>query len=281
MQLDTAFDLFILDCQIRRLKPRSINAYRKQLSYFLRFCRDNGIEEIEKISSPLIKKYTLTLESKSITYQRNLLATIALFLSYCVKDELLKTKPKITLPNKESKVKSAFTQEDIKLILSKCKKQRDYLICLYLLETGVRLYELITTDIEDINFTQGLVKVRFGKSGERYVVVGVKLRKQLFIYLNGRKNGPLFLSQYKKRLTISGITSLMDRLREKTGIPYLTCHAFRRTFATLSLRKGMDINILARLMGHVDLQMLKNHYLDLSQQDLVDSNQKFSIVDNL
>jgi len=137
------------------------------------------------------------------------------------------------------------------------------------------------TDVEDVDLSQGLVKVRHGKTGERYVVIGAKVRKLLIIYLQGRTSGALFLSKYKKRLTISGMTSLMDRLRAKTGIPHLTCHTFRRTFATNSLRQGMDITILAKLMGHADLQMLRNHYLDINNEDLIDANNKYSIADNL
>ena len=51
--------------------------------------------------------------------------------------------------------------------------------------------------------------------------------------------------------------------------------------ATFSLRKGMDINILARLLGHKDLQILKNHYLDLGNEDLIDASEKYSIIDDL
>jgi integrase/recombinase XerD len=64
------------------------------------------------------------------------------------------------------------------------------------------------------------------------------------------------------------------------GIPMLGLYKFRRAFAVNSLRNGMDIVTLQRLMGHTSLAIITK-YLKLVTQDLQESHRKFGVVDNL
>ena len=72
----------------------------------------------------------------------------------------------------------------------------------------------------------------------------------------------------------------MDRLSERSGIENCTAHAFRRTFAITCLRNGMNVHILARCMGHSDIQILRQ-YLDIVEADLHSAHAKVSPADNL
>ena len=72
----------------------------------------------------------------------------------------------------------------------------------------------------------------------------------------------------------------MERLRRRSGVAACKCHTFRRTFAITCLRNGMNIYVLARLMGHVDITVLR-HYLALVQEDLQEAHVRFGAVDHL
>ncbi len=72
----------------------------------------------------------------------------------------------------------------------------------------------------------------------------------------------------------------MERLRKRSGVATCTAHTFRRTFALNCLRNGMNIYVLARLMGHADITILRQ-YLPLIEDDLQDAHARFGAVDNL
>ncbi len=73
---------------------------------------------------------------------------------------------------------------------------------------------------------------------------------------------------------------MMARLQQRSGVATCTCHTFRRTFAINCLRNGMNIYVLARLMGHADITVLRQ-YLPLIEDDLQEAHARFGAVDNL
>ena len=92
---------------------------------------------------------------------------------------------------------------------------------------------------------------------------------------------PVFISErHKGRLRVDSVVQMMGRLQEKSGVTHCTCHTFRRTFAISCLRNGMNIYVLARLMGHADITILRQ-YLPLLEGDLQDAHARFGAVDNL
>ncbi len=120
----------------------------------------------------------------------------------------------------------------------------------------------------------------------RTTYVGARTRKELRRYLATRDvakpHDPLFISELAgKRLTVDGLVQLMGRLQERSGVSACTCHTFRRTFALNCLRNSMNIYVvLARLMGHADITILRQ-YLPLLEADLQDAQARFGTVDNL
>ncbi len=157
---------------------------------------------------------------------------------------------------------------------------------MFLLDSGVRVSELIALNVGVVDESTGEITVRAGKGQkQRTVYIGLKTRKQLKRYLAVREvkgpQEPLFISEkQRQRLTVSGMVQLMRRLREQSGVDICTCHTFRRTFAINCLRNGMNIYVLARLMGHTDIIILRQ-YLALVDADLSEAHRKFGAVDRL
>ena len=80
------------------------------------------------------------------------------------------------------------------------------------------------------------------------------------------------------RLTYFGLRSLLQKLGKKAGVKPCNPHRFRRTFALLALRNGMNVYALQRIMGHSDLTVLRR-YLALVDDDLLEAHQQFGAVD--
>jgi integrase/recombinase XerD len=115
--------------------------------------------------------------------------------------------------------------------------------------------------------------------------LGARARKQLLRYFAERKrpasDAPTFLSESTgKRLTLWGVNQAMQRIEQRSGVQDVTCHAFRRTFAIEFLRGGGNIYVLAKLMGHSGIDVLKR-YLAITQDDLQAAHQKYSPGDNM
>ena len=119
------------------------------------------------------------------------------------------------------------------------------------------------------------------KSGERFVTIGNRVKKGLIIYLEEREKGPVFLTNSKKRYTLSGINKIFKNIRKRSGVKHFTAHSCRRTFITNSIRGKMPLDILMRLSGHSDFKTVKEHYLKTETKDLIDAQDEYGLIDNL
>lgn len=288
--LEEAYEMFMLDCEARRLTPATRQFYRAKLSVFFQWCTENAVEVISDLTAHKIRQYFVYLQRRSLSgqYQHNLARTIRAFLNYCVRDELLEVSPfkKVQMPRVEKKILEALDAADIRTLLKHCQSARDKALCLFLLDSGVRASELAALKIGHVDVKTGVVHVHSGKGQKgRTTYIGATTRKYLHRYLRTRgeltPEMPLFVSEMTSEcLTVSGLVQLMERLRRRSGVAACTCHAFRRTFALNCLRNGMNIYVLARLMGHADIIILRQ-YLPLIENDLQDAHARFGAVDKL
>jgi len=281
-----AFELFVLDMQARRLSELTIKFYRAKLKAFFAHCEANQIDMVGNVNATLIKKYQVTLHHYSPHYQHGIARAIRAFLKYCESDELIDSCPKFSMPKLPKHVPIIFTNDEVKQVLNGCKSYRDHAICLMLLDTGVRTAELIALNYEDINLKDGSVNVLNGKGGkDRVVYMGAKTRKQLKLYMmrekHSQKRGdPLFITLKGNRFKIQIFMNLMQRIKKRAGVESCRAHTFRRTFAVNCLRNEMNIYVLAKLMGHEDITVLKS-YLDFVADDLEAAHERAGPVDHM
>ena len=135
----------------------------------------------------------------------------------------------------------------------------------------------------DVDLASGIIMAKCGKGRKsRTVMIGIKSRRALLKYrteVSHTETTPLFQTNSGGRFTESGLYSWMRRLSKRAGI-HITPHALRRTFATLSLRAGMNVFQLQGLLCHSSLEMTR-HYVTLIDKDLIDAHQKHRPVDSL
>lgn len=286
-----ALDLFLLDCEARRLTPSTRQFYTAKLSVFIRWCQEHQVDTLGVLTSTDIRRFLVHIQRRQLSsqYQHNLARAIRAFLNYCVRDELLDKSPfdKVQMPKLEKKIPQALTASEISAILRSCTQDRDRAICLFLLDSGVRASELIALNMGDIDLKTGTVMVRVGKGQkQRTTYIGAKTRKAVKRYFSQRRgrlrdSTPAFVSEHGgERMTISGMVQLMERLRVRSGVKGCKCHNFRRTFAITCLRNGMNIYVLAKLMGHTDITVLRQ-YLALVENDLEEAHARYGAVDSL
>jgi integrase/recombinase XerC len=138
--------------------------------------------------------------------------------------------------------------------------KRDYAILNVFYSSGIRLSELVTLDLEDIDFKRGLVKVLGKGNKEREATLTNEAIKILQSYLKaralwkGNKSKAVFLSRTGSRITKMNIQRNIERYGEEAGISKkLHPHMLRHSIATHYLNAGMDIRKIQHFLGHASL----------------------------
>jgi site-specific recombinase XerD len=287
--------MFLLDCESRGFADKTLEFYRQRLTIFLRYCDEQPAVELADLTPTLIRSFLAAWQQRqkqgeiSSAYVHSFARAIRTFCNFLVREELLDVSPfaKVKMPRLEKKVLPALTSEEVKAILRACEYERDKALVLFLLDSGVRASELCALNVGDVD-SEGAVTVRKGKGAKgRLTYIGARTRKQLLRYFALERGGkpeadtPLFTSQRGgDRLTYWGLAQALKRLKKASGVKHCAPHAFRRTMAIHSLRNGMNIYLLARMLGHADIHVLK-HYLDIVQADVQTAAKQSGVVDNL
>lgn len=177
-----------------------------------------------------------------------------------------------------TQVKEVLSDENIEQLRDSCTEIRDLAIIDILASTGMRVGELVKLNREDINFNERECIV-FGKGNkERIVYFNARAKIHLQQYLASRKdrNKALFVSLAKphKRLGISGVETRLRKLGRSAKIVRVHPHKFRRTLATMAIDKGMPVEQVQRLLGHVKIDTTM-HYAMVNQSNVKLSHRKF------
>ena len=175
-------------------------------------------------------------------------------------------------------IKETFTDENIEEMRDKCKNIRDLSIIELLISTGMRVGELVNLNVDDLNFEDRSCVVQGKGKKQREVYFDARTKIHLMQYLNIRKdnNKALFVSKNKpyQRLSISGIELIVRRLGAKTNVNRAHPHKFRRTLATMAIDKGMPIEQVQKLLGHVKIETTM-HYAMVNQNNVKISHRKY------
>jgi integrase/recombinase XerD len=265
----------------------SLRYYTQTVTAFADHCEQSNVATVDQVTAATVRAYLVGLQRRGLAPHtvHGAARAIRAFLRFCAADGLIADAPQFAMPKLPKKVLPAFEPADVARLLD-AANERDKLIVLMLLDTGLRASELIALDGADLDTTSGAVLVREGKGRKpRTVYLGAKTRRELGHYW--RKAGrpaakmPVWVSLTSgARLTDSGLRQLLQRLGERAQVDHCHPHTFRRTFALWSLRGGMDIHTLAALMGHADIGVLRQ-YLALSGADLQRAHQAAGPVDRM
>jgi site-specific recombinase XerD len=175
-------------------------------------------------------------------------------------------------------IKDTISDEDLERLRDTCVKIRDLAMVDLLASTGMRVGELVRLNRKDIDFNERECIV-FGKGNtERVVYFDARTKLHLLSYLENRtdNNPALFTSLTKaaKRLMIGGVEARIRQLGQKAMLVKVHPHKFRRTLATRAIDKGMPIEQVQKLLGHVKIDTTM-HYAMVSQSNVKSAHRKF------
>lgn len=176
-------------------------------------------------------------------------------------------------------MKNTFSDENIEQMRDLCKNDiRNLVLIELLLTTGMRVGELVNLNISDINFEERSCIVLGKGNKQREVYFDAKTKIHLQEYLENRNDNEiaLFVSKNKphQRLSISGIELIIRNIGKNINIDKAYPHKFRRTLATMAIDKGMPIEQVQKLLGHVKIETTM-HYAMVNQNNVKISHRKY------
>jgi site-specific recombinase XerD len=164
---------------------------------------------------------------------------------------------------------------------------RDMAIIATLLDTGLRLAELVNLRHADAHIEQGYLKVMGKGSRERVVPIGASTQRLLLRYVyrvrpeaTTQNTDNLFLEFNGGPLTINCVRLMLERVGKRSGVTRLHAHLCRHTFATNYLLNGGDVFSLQQILGHSSLEMVRR-YVTLASAQVTVQHRKFSPMDRL
>ena len=171
----------------------------------------------------------------------------------------------------------------------KNRKKRDIALFTAYLGTGCRVSELINLDIRDVCFdTSSFVVTRKG-GDEQEIFMPVQVENELFTYMQERvenekaKDDALFISRLGTRMTAQGVEKVLKKYCATVGIydpDKARPHALRRTFACNLIADGIDIKMVAELMGHKNIEVTHKYYTQYAIEKRKEVMQNFDITGN-
>jgi len=308
LELQNLIEGFRLSCQTEGKSPKTIEWYFSFLTRFRHFLQANQLpKKLCQIKKAQIREFIryLQIEAKTPRSDRPLsgttvqgyVRTLKAFFSWAEKEGYIAANEmvKIPLPKAASRIINTLTHDQISKLVNICQLSngnghRNLTVLLLLLDTGIRVSELVNINLEDINLAEGHIRIRITKgSKERVVPIGSLVQKSLWKYINAYRPQPLtqqiirlFLSDKGLPLTKSGIQQMLRRYGRRAGLTSVRCspHTFRHTFAKNYLLNGGDIFSLQKILGHSSLASVRV-YLNLFAADVKKQHLRFSPVDNL
>lgn len=293
--LESALQDFLLDGKARQFTTPTLAHYRGRLGSFVRWAaeQDDPPATVAGITPALLRAYLVYLQDRNLASntQHTHARALRAFLNFCKREGWIKKSPfeTVKMPKPDKVDKPAFSDEDVRRIAHACDTAREKALVLLLLDTGVRASELCSLNVGDVDLDTLAVTVRLGKGRkDRTTYIGARSARALGRYLGERidttPGAPLFPSESNRnvdgRLTRSGLRRVLMAIGARAGLADVHPHRFRRTFAIYSLRGGMSIYVLARLMGHSDITTLRR-YLAIVDTDMQRAHEQAGPVDRL
>ncbi|MCR5282234.1 MAG: site-specific tyrosine recombinase XerD [Lachnospiraceae bacterium] len=258
---------------LHNVKKTSTNtelSYKRDLMKVVRFMEQRGVTATNKISEQDLKDYIASLQDQqmsSATISRNI-ASLKAFFQYCIVDGRVTSDPALVLkaPKIEKKMPEILTMEEVVRLLDQAngdspKEIRDKAMLELLYATGIRVTELITLKVSDVNLPMNFIMCRDAHK-ERMIPFGGQARNALSRYLGGvreeivedKSSDVLFANCSGKPMSRQGFWKLIKFYAKKAGITAdITPHTLRHSFAAHLVENGADLRSVQEMLGHSDI----------------------------
>jgi integrase/recombinase XerC len=276
----------------KKCSPHTLKAYQANLEAFEVFITEQGsLETIEEVSYGEIRAWIVSLIQSGNTprtvnrklsalrsYYKFLLRIGSIPVSPLKEHKALKTDTKVALP---------FSQEEIQRLLAADFFPGDYTgvlqrtVIQLLYYTGIRRSELIELKVQDVDLSEGLMKVLGKRNKERLLPLLPEMKTQLTQLLEqqkqyqiSRESEHFFVNSRGKKLSEAFVyETVKTYLSEVSTKTKRSPHVLRHSFATHLLDQGADLNAIKDLLGHSSIAATQ-HYTHSSMKKIQDIYKK-------
>ena len=279
---DAGFLEFLSDT--KGASENTILSYRRDLKKFFHYLAQYGINDFNNITNITLSAYTLYLQNcrkASSTISRNI-ASLKCYFSYLYSSNKIKTNPATSMeaPKVDKKLPEILSVENVSLLLnqpdlSDSKGIRDKAMLEVLYATGMRVSELISLNVSDVNLNLELIHCS-NKSKTRVIPLGSKAIESLSCYLKSSRDlliknhdeTSLFVNCNGHPMTRQGFWKIIKDYAKKAGITAeITPHTLRHSFAAHLIENGADLQSVQEMLGHSDISTTQM-YAKLSKSRL-------------
>ena len=268
----------------KKSSENTVLSYARDLKGFCRFMKESGVLDPAKVNRTNVMAYVYELQKQQkagTTVSRNI-ASIRSFFQFLQRKGLVTENPAadLELPKVEKKIPEILSLDKVELLLEQPngeedKEIRDKAMLELLYATGIRVTELISLRVEDINLP--LEYIRCGSDAKsRIIPIGAQAKVSLRRYLDKVREHMvlrpdeevLFVNCNGKPMTRQGFWKIIKAYAKKAGIEEdITPHMLRHSFAAHLIENGADLRSVQEMLGHSDISTTQI-YTKLTNQKL-------------
>jgi len=291
--LEELLDRFLNYLAVERgLSLNTLDAYSRDLNRYLDYLLKQDIHDISKTTNFEVISYLAEEKNRGQSARsmaRNISA-LRTFYRFLLRENVLHVDPLSNFQNPKIGIKlpDVLSLEEVDRLLTMpaaetLKGKRDQALLEVLYATGLRVSELITLSLNDLNLEVGYIRV-FGKgSKERIVPIGASAQRKARLYLEtarseilkGRKSPYLFVGNSGKNITRQAFWKMIKKYARRAGIEKeISPHILRHSFATHLLERGADLRSVQSMLGHVNISTTQI-YTHVTRERLKEIHSKF------
>ncbi len=255
----------------RGLSKNTLESYQRDLFTFERYLNETYQEQLLGTTRTHLVHYLSWLQKSgraNSTISRNL-ASLRSFFHYLLQMEILAADPTLHVdtPKIEKRLPKVLSINEVERLLAvpdtgTAAGRRDKAMLELLYATGIRVTELVSIHVPDVNLSAGFLKCMGKGSKERIIPIGEVAQESLREYLEGgrtqllkdRPTDALFLNHLGKGMSRQGFWKILKKHARAAGIVKdITPHTLRHSFATHLLERGADLRAVQEMLGHADI----------------------------
>ena len=288
-------DDFIDSLKTRQASTNTIASYERDIVQFSNYFEKKG-KKIFDLTTDDMQEYIdyLVSQGKSNSTISRCTASIKSLYRYLVSKNLADENiaDSISTPKVSRKEPMILTSKEIEMLLeqpdlSELKGQRDKAMLEVLYSTGIRVTELVSLNVDDVNLQGGYIRVK-KKNTERHIPLGNLSIKCLKDYINKVRpllirtedEKTLFINTNGQKMTRQGYWKILKQYKEQAKIDKdITPHSIRHSFAVHMLQNGAELKTVQELLGHTDVAstMMYSQMANMEEKDDYFDNKKLNL----
>lgn len=289
MIIEDAIQDFLNYCIFEKgLADKTKESYQNDLDVYKSFLINHHISSVNDITSDHIKEFLKERQDEESTTIAHNLTVIKNFHSYLVKEKIVSSDVSefIERPKLRKSLPKSLSIDDVDLLLNILLNTpfdyRNKAMLELMYGCGLRVSELVSLTMNDIDMTNCFIRILGKGSKEREIPLGEYAIEYLNLYLGKRdlllKDKPcnqLFLNNHGQGMTRQGFFKILKSLLKEKGLNTdVSPHTLRHSFATHLINRGADLRSIQEMLGHSDISTTKI-YTRVSDDKVVEDYNKY------